>query len=78
MGLLLFALGRAGRFRLRRPGCRYRTGRPCHGACSASLGHRETCADVEEAKVERLSNGDVRVIEPSLADSVAEGLAAGA
>lgn len=47
------------------------------GACLASLGHSVVCADVDAAKVERLSRGEVDILEPGLPDLVAEGLAAG-
>lgn len=47
------------------------------GACLASLGHRVVCADVDAAKVGRLSQGDVDILEPDLDQLVAEGLAAG-
>src|SRR6201991_834270 len=47
------------------------------GACLASLGHRVVCADVDAAKVERLSRGEVDILEPGLAELVAEGLASG-
>lgn len=47
------------------------------GACLASLGHHVVCADVDAAKVERLSAGRVTILEPGLSDLVAEGLAAG-
>lgn len=47
------------------------------GACLASLGHSVVCADVDAAKVERLSRGEVDILEPQLPDLVAEGLAAG-
>jgi UDPglucose 6-dehydrogenase len=47
------------------------------GACLASLGHRVVCADVDETKVERLSRGEVDILEPRLADLVSEGLASG-
>ncbi|MGH3812930.1 MAG: UDP-glucose dehydrogenase family protein [Pseudonocardiaceae bacterium] len=47
------------------------------GACLASLGHRVVCADVDEAKVARLSGGEVSILEPGLSELVAEGLAAG-
>ena len=47
------------------------------GACLASLGHRVVCADVDEAKVERLSRGEVDILEPGLADLVSGGLASG-
>jgi UDPglucose 6-dehydrogenase len=35
------------------------------------------CADVDSAKLERLSRGEVDILEPGLAELVAEGLAAG-
>ncbi len=47
------------------------------GACLASLGHRVVCADVDEAKVARLSGGEVSILEPGLPELVTEGLAAG-
>ena len=47
------------------------------GACLASLGHRVVCADVDEAKVARLSGGQVSILEPGLSELVGEGLAAG-
>ncbi|MEU3642525.1 UDP-glucose/GDP-mannose dehydrogenase family protein [Lentzea sp. NPDC034063] len=47
------------------------------GACLASLGHRVVCADVDASKVERLSRGEVDILEPRLAELVAEGLASG-
>ncbi|RZQ62155.1 UDP-glucose dehydrogenase family protein [Amycolatopsis suaedae] len=46
------------------------------GACLASLGHRVTCVDVDEAKVARLSAGRVDILEPGLAELVGRGLAA--
>src|SRR6476660_7377190 len=47
------------------------------GACLASLGHRVVCADLDQAKVARLSAGEVPILEPGLPDLVAQGLAAG-
>ncbi|KAA2263707.1 UDP-glucose/GDP-mannose dehydrogenase family protein [Solihabitans fulvus] len=47
------------------------------GACLASLGHRVVCADVDAAKVARLREAQVDILEPDLAELVAEGLAAG-
>jgi hypothetical protein len=46
------------------------------GACLASLGHR-VCADVDEAKAERLRAGQISIREDGLADLVREGVAAG-
>ncbi|MFD9733025.1 UDP-glucose 6-dehydrogenase, partial [Umezawaea sp. NPDC059074] len=47
------------------------------GACLASLGHRVVCADVDVEKVERLSRGEVDILEPGLPELVAEGIASG-
>ncbi|MFD7652461.1 UDP-glucose dehydrogenase family protein [Actinosynnema sp. NPDC059797] len=47
------------------------------GACLASLGHRVECADVDALKVNRLRAGQVDILEPGLAELVAEGRAAG-
>jgi UDPglucose 6-dehydrogenase len=47
------------------------------GACLASLGHHVVCADVDADKVKRLSVGEVDILEPGLAELVAEGIAAG-
>jgi UDPglucose 6-dehydrogenase len=47
------------------------------GACLASLGHRVVCADVDVSKLARLERGEVDILEPGLAELVAEGLAAG-
>lgn len=47
------------------------------GACLASLGHHVVCADVDAEKVKRLCAGEVDILEPGLAELVAEGLAAG-
>ncbi|GAB3490907.1 UDPglucose 6-dehydrogenase [Amycolatopsis cihanbeyliensis] len=44
------------------------------GACLASLGHRVTCVDVDQAKVARLAAGRVDIMEPGLAELVARGL----
>ncbi|MCS0634767.1 UDP-glucose/GDP-mannose dehydrogenase family protein [Streptomyces sp. LP05-1] len=47
------------------------------GACLASLGHRVVCADADSGKVERLSRGQVDILEPGLPELVADGLATG-
>jgi UDPglucose 6-dehydrogenase len=47
------------------------------GACLASLGHRVTCADVDEVKVARLAAGRVDILEPGLSELVAKGLTSG-
>jgi len=46
-------------------------------ACLASLGHRVVCADIDADKVARLRAGIPTILEPGLAELVAEGLAAG-
>ncbi|OMC52172.1 UDP-glucose 6-dehydrogenase [Mycobacterium sp. IS-836] len=46
-------------------------------ACLAMLGHRVICADVDEAKVERLSRGHVDIVEPRLPEIVRQGLTSG-
>ena len=47
------------------------------GACLASLGHDVVCADVDAAKLARMAAGQVDILEPGLAELVAEGIAAG-
>ena len=47
------------------------------GACLASLGHRVVCADVDQAKIERLRAGHIDIREPGLAELVSETVAAG-
>jgi UDPglucose 6-dehydrogenase len=47
------------------------------GACLASLGHRVVCADVDEAKVERLRGVQLDIRESGLGELVAETTAAG-
>jgi UDPglucose 6-dehydrogenase len=47
------------------------------GACLASLGHRVVCADLDESKIGKLRAGQVPILEPGLAELVAEGVAAG-
>lgn len=44
------------------------------GACFAHLGHEVVCADIDAEKVERLSRGDVPILEAGLEDLVREGL----
>jgi len=46
------------------------------GACFAELGHYVLCADIDAAKVERLSRGDVPILEAGLPELVREGIAA--
>jgi UDPglucose 6-dehydrogenase len=47
------------------------------GACLASLGHRVTCADTDEKKIEALRRAEVAILEPGLPELVAEGVVAG-
>jgi UDPglucose 6-dehydrogenase len=47
------------------------------GACLASLGHRVVCADIDAAKIERLRDGVVDILEPGLTELVVENRAAG-
>ena len=46
-------------------------------ACFAHLGHQVTCADVDAAKVEALSTGEVSLHEPGLKELVEKGLGDG-
>jgi UDPglucose 6-dehydrogenase len=46
------------------------------GACFAHLGHHVLCADIDVDKVERLSRGDVPILEAGLPELVREGLEA--
>ena len=47
------------------------------GVCLAHLGHSVTCADIDAHKVERLSRGEMPIVEAGLSDLLAEGLASG-
>ncbi len=47
------------------------------GACFAHLGHDVVCADIDEAKIERLSRGEIPIVEHRLDELVAEGLRRG-
>lgn len=44
------------------------------GACFAHIGHRVVCADIDEAKVERLSRGELPIFEPGLDQIVREAI----
>jgi UDPglucose 6-dehydrogenase len=46
-------------------------------ACFAHLGHTVTCADVVADKVERLSRGDIPILEAGMPELVREGLDSG-
>ena len=47
------------------------------GVCLAHLGHTVVCADVDAAKVARLSAGEMPIVEGGLAELLASGLASG-
>lgn len=47
------------------------------GTCLAHLGHRVRCVDVDTAKVERLSTGEIPIVEEGLEGLVRENLDAG-
>jgi len=46
-------------------------------ACFAHLGHKVTCADVVAEKVERLSRGDIPILEAGMPELVREGIDGG-
>ncbi len=45
------------------------------GACFAETGNDVVCADIDAAKVERLSKGEIPIFEPGLAEMVARNVA---
>jgi UDPglucose 6-dehydrogenase len=47
------------------------------GACFASLGHEVICADIDADKVERLSRGEIPILEDGLERLVHEGIRSG-
>jgi len=47
------------------------------GTCLASLGHEVVCGDVDPAKVERMSGGEVPIFEDGLQELMRQGIAAG-
>ncbi len=47
------------------------------GACLAHLGHDVVCADIDASKIERLSRGEIPILEDGLDDLVREGIRAG-
>ncbi|HEY4375672.1 MAG TPA: nucleotide sugar dehydrogenase, partial [Acidimicrobiales bacterium] len=47
------------------------------GACLAHLGHSVVCVDIDADKVERLSRGEIPILEAGLDDLVMEGLRSG-
>jgi UDPglucose 6-dehydrogenase len=46
------------------------------GACFAHLGHKVTCVDVVQKKIDDLNNGILPIVETGLLDLVSEGVAA--
>jgi UDPglucose 6-dehydrogenase len=46
-------------------------------ACFSSLGHDVVCADIDEARVARLANGEIPIVEAGLEALVREGLESG-
>lgn len=47
------------------------------GACLAHIGHTVVCGDVDEAKIGRLRNGEIPIVEEGLSEIVSEGMSAG-
>ncbi|MEI7755139.1 MAG: UDP-glucose/GDP-mannose dehydrogenase family protein [Actinomycetota bacterium] len=47
------------------------------GACFAHLGHHVVCADIDPARIERLSSGILPIYEPGLQEIVEAGIASG-
>ena len=47
------------------------------GACLAHIGHTVVCGDVDEAKIGRLRNGEIPIVEEGLSEIVREGISAG-
>lgn len=47
------------------------------GACFSALGHDVVCADIDEDKVERLSRGEIPILEAGLEEIVREGIDSG-
>lgn len=47
------------------------------GACFAHMGHKVTCLDVNEAKIEGLRNGKMPIVETGIEDLVREGHSSG-
>jgi len=47
------------------------------GACMAEVGNHVVCVDIDEAKIDRLNNGDIPIYEPGLDDYIARNMQAG-
>ncbi len=46
------------------------------GTCLAEIGHDVTCVDIDQAKIDRLTKGDIPIYEPGLSDLVHKNVAA--
>ena len=44
------------------------------GACFAHLGHRVVCYDIDKEKIDKLSTGEIPIVEKGLETLVKEGL----
>lgn len=44
------------------------------GACFADVGHEVICVDIDQAKVDRLSKGEIPIFEPGLSHKITENL----
>ena len=44
------------------------------GACFAHLGHQVICYDIDKEKIDKLSNGQIPIVEKGLETLVKEGL----
>lgn len=47
------------------------------GTCLAEIGHHVTCVDIDQAKIDRLKNGQIPIFEPGLETMVLENVRAG-
>jgi len=47
------------------------------GTCLAEIGHHVTCVDIDQAKIDRLKNGQIPIFEPGLETLVLENVQAG-
>lgn len=47
------------------------------GTCLAEIGHTVTCVDIDQAKIDRLKNGQIPIFEPGLETMVLENVRAG-
>ena len=42
------------------------------GACLAKLGHRVTCVDIDQDKIQKINNGQMPIFEPGLKEYIQE------